>query len=292
MVTIQPAGPSFEKKLLQVDERTRTYLVHEPPWKNHLRPIPVVLALHGGGSNAEAMMQFCGLNQTADRAGFLCVYPNGTGRYKGRYTWNAGSCCAYAQRNQVDDVQFIRLLIRELKGHYPVDGDRIYATGMSNGAMMVYRLASDLADQIVAIAPVAGAMAMNTCSPSKPVSVVHFHGTDDQFAPFKGGVGARSILKVGHISVEHTVGAWVAANGCDPDPLETILPQKVSDGTAVRKKLYDSGKNGAQVLVFTIEGGGHTWPGREPPLRRLGKTTHSLSANEVMWEFFERHSRH
>lgn len=291
IVRAQPTEPSFDKKLLEVGARTRTYLVHEPPQQSESQPLPVVLALHGGGSNAAAMMRFSGLNETADQYGFFAVYPNGTGRYRGRYSWNAGNCCAYGQINQVDDVQFIRLLIRELKSFYPVDGRRIYATGMSNGAMMVYRLASELADEIAAIAPVAGAMAMNNCSPSQPVSVVHFHGKDDQFAPFEGGIGARSFLKIAHISVEHTVRAWVVANGCDREPVRTLLPQKVSDGTSVRKQVYGGGERGSQVSIYTIEGGGHTWPGRESPLKQLGRSTQNLSANAVMWEFFERHSR-
>jgi len=291
MMMVRSNEPNYQRKSLQTGGRSRTYLVHEPPKQGKSRPRPLVLVFHGGGSNAEAMMHFSGLDETADRAGFITVYPNGTGRYRNRYTWNAGRCCAYAQWNDVDDVSFARELIRELKRDYPVDPQRIYAAGMSNGAMMAYRLASELADELAAIAPVAGAMATETCRPSRPVSVVHFHGTEDQFAPFEGGFGQRSLVKVSHLSVEHSIQAWVAANGCIKDPVEFWLPSRVSDGTKVQSKSYGNGNEGAEVLLYVVEGGGHTWPGRQSPLKRLGKSTQNISANDLMWAFFQRHRR-
>jgi polyhydroxybutyrate depolymerase len=286
-----PEHATIEKSSFQVGGKTRTYFVHRPPGRKTAERYPLVLALHGGGSNAEAMMHFSGLNEKSTQAGFIVVYPNGTGRYRNRYTWNAGRCCAYAQRNEVEDVGFIRELIGELKKRYSVDSDRIFATGMSNGAMMVYRLASELADQVAAIAPVAGAMATETCSPSRPVSVVHFHGTNDQFAPFGGGVGQWSLVKISHLSVEYTVKAWVAANGCSPKPIESRVPNRVDDGTVVRSRTYEKGQEGSEFLLYIIEGGGHTWPGRPTPLKRLGKSTRNISANDLMWAFFRRHGR-
>src|SRR5262249_41276708 len=151
------------------------------------RPFPVVLAFHGGGSNAGQMVRFSGLNDKADQAGFLVVYPNGTGRLEQALTWNGGNCCGYAMLNKVDDGAFVRALLDDLGKVAKVDAKRVYATGMSNGAILAYRLASELSDRIAAIAPVSGPMGTEKCNPTRPVPVLHFHGTDDDFAPFKGG---------------------------------------------------------------------------------------------------------
>src|SRR5437016_6447484 len=115
------------------------------------------------------MVRFCGLNEKADRAGFLAVYPSGTGRLERALTWNGGNCCGYAMLNKVDDVAFTRGLLDDLAKAVLIDRKRVYATGMSNGAMMVYRLASELSDRIAAIAPVSGPMGTRTCHPKRPV---------------------------------------------------------------------------------------------------------------------------
>jgi polyhydroxybutyrate depolymerase len=152
----QPLGPGDHTRTLQVDGRERSYLVHVPAKYGGKQPTPVVLAFHGGGSNAEQMVRFCGLNEKADKEGFLAVYPSGTGRFERMLTWNAGNCCGYAMQNKVDDVAFTRALLDDLAEVANVDPKRVYATGMSNGAIMCYRLASQLSDRIAAIAPVAG----------------------------------------------------------------------------------------------------------------------------------------
>jgi polyhydroxybutyrate depolymerase len=159
---------------------------------------------------------------------------------------------------------------------------------MSNGAIMAYRLASELSDRIAAIAPVAGPMGMDKCDPKRPVPVIHFHGSDDQFAPFKGGKG-KGVSGTDFYSVDHSIRAWVKANGCKEEPVTEALPDKARDGTKVTKKTYAGGKGGAEVVLVEIEGGGHTWPGREPLLKYLGKSTQNVSANDLMWEFFLKH---
>ena len=209
-----PLKPGDHTRSLDVDKRTRSYIVHVPPGYDGKKPIPVVLAFHGGGSNAEQMVRFCGLNEKADKEGFLVVYPNGTGRLEKLLTFNGGNCCGYAMNQKVDDVAFTRALLDDLAKVAKVDPKRVYATGMSNGAIMAYRLASELSDRIAAIAPVAGPMGTETCNPKRPVPVIHFHGTDDQNAPFKGGKGKNSISGTNFYSVDHSIRAWVKANGC------------------------------------------------------------------------------
>jgi polyhydroxybutyrate depolymerase len=284
-----PLAPGDHTRSLEVGKRTRTYLVHVPKSYDGRRAYPVILALHGGGSNAEQMVHFCGLNDKADKAGFLVVYPSGTGRLEKALTWNGGNCCGYAMLNKVDDVAFVRALLDDLAKLVKVDRKRIYATGMSNGAILTYRVASELSDRIAAIAPVAGPMGTKTCQPKRPVPVIHFHGTDDDFAPFKGGKGTKSISGTDFYSVDHSIRAWVKANGCPEQPTTVHLPDHAKDGTSVTRKTYGPGKDGAEVVLVVIEGGGHTWPGQQPRVRFLGKSTRNFSANDLMWEFFQKH---
>jgi polyhydroxybutyrate depolymerase len=249
--------------------------------------MPVVLALHGATMNGPMMAWFSGLNRKADEAGFIAVYPNGTGRFSS-YFWNGGNCCGSAMQNKVDDVAFINALLDDLMGSYHVDPQRVYATGMSNGAIMAYRLASELSDRIAAIAPVSGSLGTETCQPKRPVSVLHFHGTMDEYIPFLGGKGARSITGTSFRSVDDSVKTWVKANGCDENPKIDQL-SKNGDETVVTRKTYIGGKNGTEVVLVVIEGGGHTWPGMKSPARILGKSTKNISANDLMWEFFQKH---
>ncbi len=273
---------------LAVGGRKRTYHVHVPPQYRMEKPAPVVLALHGATMTGPLMAWFSGLNQKADQAGFLAVYPNGTGP-RLSYTWNGGNCCGSAVRDDVDDVAFIRAVLDDLATAYHIDPRRVFVTGLSNGAVLAYRLASELSDRIAAVAPVAGPMGTATCDPKRSVPVLHFHGTDDEFAPFKGGVGRRSVFKTDFYSVERTIRAWMKADGCKEEPKTEELPDKAKDGTKVTKKTYSGGKDGAEVVLVVIEGGGHTWPGRGPGLKVLGKATGNVSANDLMWEFFEKH---
>jgi polyhydroxybutyrate depolymerase len=265
--------------------------MHVPKGYDGSKPTPIVLVFHGGGSNAEQMVKFCGLNETADKYGFITVYPSGTGRLARALTWNGGNCCGYAMQQKVDDVAFTRSLLDELANLVKMDPKRVYATGMSNGAIISYRLASELSDRIAAIAPVGGPMGTETCSPKRPVPVLHFHGTDDEFAPFKGGKGTKSLSGTNFYSVEHSIRAWVQANGCKaPDsPAVVEVPDREKDGTRITKKTYSPGKDGSEVVLVVIEGAGHTWPGRTPTLSFLGRSTRNISANEMMWEFFQKH---
>lgn len=283
--------PGDHRRGLTAGGLAREYYVHVPKGSDGTKSAPVVLIFHGGLSNANQMMHFCGLNDKADEAGFLAVYPNGTGLTETALTWNAGNCCGYAQRQNVDDVGFVRAVLDDLARVARIDARRVYATGMSNGGLMSYRLASELADRIAAIAPVGGPMGTETCKPSRPVSVMHFHGADDKFAPFDGGKGERSVSQITFFSVAHSIDNWVAANGCPREPVVTPLDVKVDDGTKVIRSVYGPGKEGSEVVLFRIEGAGHTWPGRKPTLLFLGKSTLNISANDLMWEFFENHGR-
>jgi polyhydroxybutyrate depolymerase len=289
--TDTPLTPGEYTRTLVVADRQRSYCAHVPGSYDGTKPVPVVLAFHGGGSNARQMEHFCGLTDKADAEGFLVVYPSGTGRTEQLLTWNGGNCCGYAQHEKVDDVDFVRKLLDDLEKVVRVDADRIYATGMSNGAIMSYLLASELSDRIAAIAPVSGPMGTKDCHLKRAVPVLHFHGSDDKFAPFKGGRGERSLSQTEFYSVEHSIACWVKANGCRGEPVVVEEKAQVADGTNVTRKTWGGGKNGAEVVLIEISGAGHTWPGRQPALLYLGKSTKNISANDEMWEFFKKHPR-
>jgi polyhydroxybutyrate depolymerase len=218
---------------LIVDGRARHYVLHVPATCDVSTPQPVLMALHGALSNPRLMERFTGLTDFADEHRFILVYPAGTGNTASTLTWNGGTCCGYAQKNQVDDVAYFRALLADLEQILPVDHTRVYLTGMSNGAHMTYRLASEMAERFAAIACVAGPMAIEQCRPARPVPLVHIHGTDDAFAPFAGGQGAKSIFGVSFPSIEDTIRQWVHANRCDIEPQIDSFPDRAGDGTSV-----------------------------------------------------------
>jgi polyhydroxybutyrate depolymerase len=252
---------------------------------------PVVLALHGGGSNPAAMADFCGLSQKANQEGFLVVYPHGSGRTGEYLSWNAGNCCGHAWKRGVNDVEFVHRLLDDLSEAAEVDARRVFATGMSNGGMLAYRLACEMPERIAAIAPVAGTLGLADCRPALPVPVLHFHGTKDLFVPYEGGKGPRSLSGTNFLPVREAIQTWVRNNECKPGPVETVLSEGKSDGMRITQHTYAGGRDGAEVALVTIEGGGHTWPGRLPRLAMLGPSAIGISANDMMWEFFQRHGR-
>jgi polyhydroxybutyrate depolymerase len=283
--------PTSQPQTLTCDGRTRRYLVHYPPQYDAARAWPLVLSFHGSNSNGQIQLEFTGMNETADREGFVIVYPFGTGERERMLFWNAGNCCGFAHKEKIDDVAFVRALFDALQRQINIDPAHVYATGMSNGAMMAYRLASEMADVFAAVAAVAGTMGAETCHPTQPVSILHFHGTDDEFVPVEGGVGRRSVTGTHHFSLAHTVRAWVEANGCPTEPITETITNIDDDGTTTVRSTYGPGRAGAEVVVFLIEGAGHTWPGRPPRPHYLGKSTYNFNANDIIWDFFHRHAR-
>jgi polyhydroxybutyrate depolymerase len=284
----QPLGPGDHQCTLEVGGRERSYLVHVPPKYDPRQPTPVVLAFHGGMTNAAIMALASGLSEKADKAGFIVVYPNGTGKGNLLLVWNSGGFEKSFAEKLPDDVAFVGAILDNLARRVNVDPKRVYATGISNGGMMCYRLAAELSQRIAAIAPVSGTTSVDKCRPRRPVPVMHFHGTEDKFVPFQGPDSwtARFLT---FKSVEETIRIWARIDGCPRKPKTLELPDKVDDGTTVRQEIYGPGKEGTEVVLFIVEGGGHTWPGRQWPIPWLGKTTRDISANDLTWEFFQKH---
>ncbi len=288
-------APGDHLRRLEQDHLPRSYLIHIPPQYDRAKPTPIVLVFHGAWMNAAMMTTFCGMNAKSDEAGFIAIYPNGTGFGDAALFFNAWGTPGKPGQDPpgpVDDVEFTAKMLDDLKTVVNVDAKRVFATGMSNGAMMCQRLGAELSDRIAAIAPVAGTMAMPMAKeglhPKRPVAVLCFHGTADTIVPFRGPP-AQTPKFLRFQSVEQTIGLWVGLNGCDAKPQVTELPEIVADGTRVTRKIYGAGKNGADVVLYEIEGGGHTWPGQAPPVKFIGKSTKNIVANDLIWEFFSQH---
>ncbi len=280
-----PLTPGTFERALSFQGRERTYLIYIPPGIDTSTPIPPVLVFHGGLGNARNALRMTGFNRAADQAGFLVVYPNGSGRRPDvLLTWNGGDCRGYAVEQQVDDVGFVRALIAALDSEFDLDPRRIYATGMSNGAIMSYRLACQAADIFAAIGPVAATQNFDGCQPSEPVSIIHFHGTADRHTPYEGGMGPDSLAGVAFTSVEETIAFWVGRDACPSEP------ESERRGSILHAR-YSPCTSGTAVELYTIEGGGHAWPGSVRLRPGADEPTREISATDTMWTFFASHPK-
>lgn len=267
------------------DKRTRDYHVHIPASVDLTQPVPLVMVFHGGGGKAENAKRMSNFDALADEEGFIVVYPNGTGpREVEVYTWNGGTCCGNAMLENADDVGFARAILADMQTITNIDLKRVYATGMSNGGILSYRLGCEAADVFAAIAPVAGTLNFAPCTPSEPVAVIHFHGTEDEHILYNGGSGPESIVQVDFVSVQDSIGFWVAFNRCNPQPA-------TSQFNEIQHEVWDGCEGGSSVEMYTIIGGKHTWPGSEA--RRVSgvESNHSISATRLIWEFFAGHAK-
>jgi polyhydroxybutyrate depolymerase len=222
-----------------------------------------------------------GFNGAADRHGFAVVYPNGTNRLGDDIllTWNGGTCCGYAQEKAVDDVGFVRAIVADLQSLMTIDPKRLYATGMSNGAILSHRLGCEASDLFAAIAPVAGTLNFSPCKPAQPISVIEFHGTGDQHIPYDGGFGPKSIVNVDFASVAESVSIWVSTDGCNP------VAQTDTTGD-IRHEIWKGCTGTTSVELYTILGGGHAWPGGLGGYADSDPPTTTISATSLMWDFF------
>ncbi|MBD8873049.1 PHB depolymerase family esterase [Rhodanobacter sp. DHB23] len=276
---------------LRADGLERSYLVHTPPG-NADSPHPLLLVFHGGGSVARGMPRFTHLDGIADRAGMIVVYPQGVDRH-----WNDGRDSI---KRKVDDVGFVRALLDAMERDFAVDRSRIYAAGISNGAIFVERLACDMSGRIAGIATVAGTLARDyqpQCQPQYPVSVVQFDGTADPIVPYAGG---EVTSFGGHgeggqvLAVDATAAFWARMDGCAAaDAPVPLPPQAPLDPTRVFRSQWGPCRGGRAVVLYSIQEGGHTWPGGPQYLPKfiVGRASRQIDASETMVRFFLDHPR-
>ena len=260
----------------------RSYLIHLPPSHRPGQPLPLLVVLHGAGGDGSGMAEHTGLTEAATRRGYAVVYPNGVAR-----RWNDGRVSS-----PQDDVGFIHLLLDSLGRELAVDTSRVYATGISNGAALAYRLACELPGTFAAIAPVAGAPAAGLeerCAATRPISLIAFQGTRDPLMPYGGGDGSSGRGRV--LGAAPSAALFARVNGCAPSPTIGVEPDTVRDGTRVRRAVYTGCSGGREVVLYTIEGGGHTWPGGPAVGRRVGRVSREVDATRALLDFFDRHSQ-
>ena len=279
LVLVIQAGA--QEKSLEFDGRERTYLVHLPADYTDQKDYPLVLGFHGGFGSATQMESHYHINEVADKNGFIVVYANGVGDpILNIQTWNAGVCCGYARKQNIDDVGFVNVLLDELIDDYAIDTSMVYATGMSNGAFMCYRLACELSYRFAAIAPVAGSMGIN-CNAAQPVSVIHFHSINDESIPYQGGVGS-GVSSHYNAPIDSVLNVWAEINNCDKNEV-------VQDDNEYRLETWKNGKCGSEMAYYLTQDGGHSWPGGERATILADKPSEFINASEVMWSFFKNH---
>ena len=283
-VAVAGQGQSTVHELV-VDGIVRSYIFYKPKGSD-TKNLPLMIVLHGGLGNAGYIEKVTGMDDIADIGHFTVAYPNGIGgRFgimKNRRTWNAGHCCGRAVKQKVNDVRFIEKVIEDIESKFSIDSRRVYVTGMSNGAMMAYRLACEIPDKIAAIIPVSGTIAVDNCDGAKDVPVLHIHGDQDKNVPIAGGKGARSVAGVSHRSVADTMNLIIRSRQCAP-------PEKRTLNNVTQVSSYRC-SNGAPVKLLIIKGGEHVWPGGH---RRNNKSLDSqyISASKQAWEFAKQFSK-
>ncbi|MGA8848273.1 MAG: PHB depolymerase family esterase [Dehalococcoidia bacterium] len=282
-----------EIRTLVHDGRERTYLLHVPDGLHENEPGPLVFAFHGGGGNGSGMASLTEFDKLADREEFIVVFPDGVGN-----SWNDGrqNLASEAYLLNVDDVGFVDAMIETISLEFPIDRKKIYATGISNGAIFSHFLAAQRASTFAAIAPVAGGLAIpfnEQFNPDDAVSVLMIQGTDDPLVPYNGGQiagGNRGTI----ISTDDTVELWVQNDGCNNIPLKEELPNSdLNDGCLVTQYTWSNGRADSAVVLLKIEGGGHTWPSGAQylPESIIGRVCKDFEATEVIWSFFKDHPK-
>lgn len=309
-------GAGTYERSIQFGGQDRTYRIHVPPSYDPSTPHALVIAIHGGGGDIESAERSMGWDREANQEGFLVVYPQGTGtKLLGKTfgTWNGGICCGDAAKKNIDDVGFMRAMIDAIAEEFNLDPNRVYATGISNGGMMSYRLACDLSDRIAAIGPVAGQFdGGQRCIMKRPVPILHLHGLADPCAKMEGGTCGgcfNDYLEALHIPakkndtwqctpVPSTLAIWAKRNGCSQ---QTSV---VSNANGVKCISYGCPSN-ATTELCTIEGMGHQWPGGDNKVpscttkpnglvcqewkKTVGPESDALNGTHALWKFFQAH---
>ncbi len=266
---------------LNFQGRSRSYYLYTPKSYHSNRPMPLVLVFHGHGGSGHSIARVSRFNTLAEQKGFMVAYPDGIGR-----EWNV------SPNSKANDVSFTTALIDHLGQIRNVDNHRIYATGFSKGAILAQALACKVPNKIAAFSSVAGALPVrlkSNCQPPTPVSMLMINGTNDRSVPYRGeNPQQRGALS----SVPATVSFWRTHNGCPSSAQIRQLADGNSSDLKVRIARYPSCKSGSEVLLASVVGGGHFWPGGASSDGSLNRLNNQLgfSASRTSWNFFNRHT--
>lgn len=281
--------------VIESNKIERNFLIYIPKGYRQEEALPVVLFFHGGGGSRyyQANPETYNLLSLAEEKKFIAIFPNGYSLFKdGKLgSWNAGDCCSMARDKKIQDVQFTKDILASVRNRLSVDERRIYASGMSNGAMMAYRLACEMSDTFAAIAAVAGTDVTKQCNPKHPVSILHIHAKNDTHVLFDGGAGKDAFKNKGAVtefpSVYQTINSWRTKNGCS-ERYDTLW--RNDKGYCERTEKCSQG---VQVQLCVSTDGGHSWPGSSASMVNPEKEASSKSflANEVIWSFFSVHKK-
>jgi len=267
---------------IKSSRRIRKYLIYVPESYDPKKPTPLVISIHGFVQWPAHQESMTGWNKLADENGFIAVYPKGTG-FPLRWNTRPSEEDPGAMEKE---LLFFADLIDHLSSSYNIDPSRIYANGMSNGGGMSNLLACQFSDRITAIGGVAGAYIHpgEDCHPSRPMPVIAFHGVDDKIVPYLGGASSRDEQFI-FPGVEEWAMGWAELNSCSSSPVISVLTDEIT------LRHFSNCQDDADVLLYTIENAGHTWPGGEKlPVWITGYTNQDINASELMWEFFSGYS--
>ena len=265
--------------LLLSSGQERDYLLHVPKSYDPTKPTPLVISLHGAAMWGAAQKETSQWNAVAESHGFIVVYPSGAAG-AGPRIWRVGRGDGLGK-----DVKFISDLIDRLKASYNIDATRIYANGLSNGGGMAFVLSCTMSDRIAAVGMVAAAQLLpfEWCTDQRAVPMIAFHGTADWQIPYHGG--RTWVAPVEFPDVPTWVAKWARRNRCEPHPVDSAVAADVT------RRTYQNCADSAGVALYTVHGGGHSWPGGKPlPEWWVGRTSSSIDATSVMWAFFQEHT--
>ncbi|HTF02885.1 MAG TPA: PHB depolymerase family esterase [Bacteroidia bacterium] len=258
----------------------RTYSFYVPASYIPGQPVPLVIDLHGFGSDGPTHAQRSNFQAIADTANFIVAHPNGTREtITQQRFWNYGAPLV----SSVDDVGFLEALIDTISADYSINQNRIYCSGMSNGTFMSYYVACQ-SNRFAAVGGVTGSMSVpmyNSCNPVRPTPTIHVHGTSDNVNPYTGTSSMQGI--------ESVAVFWAVQNSCDTTPVITQLADTdPNDGATAERYVYNNGVNGHTVELFKVTGGGHTWPGHYV-FTFNGNTCMDFDATAELWRFFSQY---
>jgi len=287
----------------------RDYRLHVPPAAAGGKPLPLVLNLHGATQNGQIEEVTSAMDASADQDAYLVAYPDGTRISKvltpdpvakqAQYGWNAGQCCGLPITRHINDVGFLLKVIANIASRIPVNLQRVYVTGISNGGMMAYAMAAEASNHVAAVSSVAGQVELPTIHPTRAVPTMEFHSLNDPTAKWNGVPNSNPRLR---LSVMEGINQWVKADGCNTHPHSgtTIVgaPNSISAGETATPVTFTNCRSGSEVALWRFTGSGHVWPGSAlntgPPatwiLAGVGRGTVLVNADETMWQFFEHFS--